>query len=183
VRGTAWTSAQSGALAQALEETLNSKELDPAFKAHALQLPVEQQIARDLGSSIDPDRIREVRRQLVREIVARNRPALERVYLTNDSRLSYSPDFQQAGRRAMKNTALAQLVMGEAEGAAQLAREQYQRALNMTDRMSALGTIVAAWTADAEDLLADFRSPFHRRSAGARQVAGAAGLGAGGWNG
>jgi len=30
----------------------------------------------------------------------------------------------------------------------------------MTDRMSALGTIVHAWTADAEPLLADFRERF-----------------------
>ena len=160
VRGKPWTAAQSAALAEALAETLQSKELDPAFKAHALQLPAEQQVARDLGSDVDPDRIHEVRRQLVREIVGRNREALERVYLTNDSRLAYSPDFQQAGRRAMKNTALAQLVTGEAEGAAQLAREQYERALNMTDRMAALSTIVLNWTADAEALLADFRARF-----------------------
>jgi aminopeptidase N len=160
VRGTAWSTAQSGALAEALAETLASKELDPAFKAHALQLPNEQTIARAIGENVDPDRIHEVRRQLVRDIVARNREGLERVYLTNDSRLAYSPDFQQAGRRAMKNTALAQLVMGEAPGAAQLAKEQYERALNMTDRMSALGTIVLAWTADAESLLADFRTRF-----------------------
>jgi len=113
-----------------------------------------------VGRDVDPDRIRDVRRQLLREIVQINRETLERVYLTNDSRLAYSPDFQQAGRRAMKNTALAQLVSGDAEGAAQLAREQYERALNMTDRMAALGTIVGAWTGDAEALLADFRAHF-----------------------
>jgi aminopeptidase N len=160
INGSPWTTTQVTALAEALEETLLSKELDPAFKANALQLPQEQLIARTVGSNIDPDRIHAVRTQLIGEIVARNAKTLERVYLTNDSRLAYSPDFEQAGRRAMKNTALAQLVAGGAEGAAQLAREQYQRALNMTDRMSALGTIVHAWTVDAEPLLADFRERF-----------------------
>jgi aminopeptidase N len=160
IGGKPWTDAQVSALAEALAETLLSKSLDPAFKANALQLPTEQLIARTIGTNIDPDRIHAVRAQLITEIVARNAATLERVYLTNDSRLSYSPDFEQAGRRAMKNTALAQLVAGGAEGAAKLAREQYERALNMTDRMSALGTIVHAWTADAEPLLADFRDRF-----------------------
>ncbi len=160
IGGKPWTDAQVSALAEALAETLLSKSLDPAFKANALQLPQEQLIARTLGTNIDPDRIHAVRAQLITEVVARNRATLEQVYLTNDSRLAYSPDFEQAGRRAMKNTALAQLVAGGAEGAAKLAREQYERALNMTDRMSALATIVHAWTADAEPLLADFRARF-----------------------
>ena len=160
IGGKPWTEAQVSALAEALAETLLSKSLDPAFKANALQLPQEQLIARTIGSNIDPDRIHAVRAQLITEVVARNREKLEQVYLTNDSRLAYSPDFEQAGRRAMKNTALAQLVAGGAEGAASLAREQYERALNMTDRMSALATIVHAWTADAEPLLADFRDRF-----------------------
>ena len=160
IGGKPWSEAQVTALAEALEETVSSKSLDPAFKANALQLPQEQLIARTIGSNIDPDRIHAMRSQLITEIVARNGRTLERLYLTNDSRLAYSPDFQQAGRRAMKNTALAQLVAGGAEGAAQLAREQYERALNMTDRMSALGSIVNAWTVDAEALLADFRDRF-----------------------
>ncbi len=160
IGGKPWTEAQVSALAEALAETLLSKSLDPAFKANALQLPQEQLIARTIGSNIDPDRIHAVRAQLITEVVARNREKLEQVYLTNDSRLAYSPDFEQAGRRAMKNTALAQLVAGGAEGAASLAREQYERALNMTDRMSALATIVHAWTADAEPLLADFHDRF-----------------------
>ena len=93
-------------------------------------------------------------------LVARLAPTLEKVYLTNDSRLAYSPDFQQTGRRSMKNTALALLVLGKAEGAAKLAREQYERALNMTDRLSALSTVVQSWTADADALLADFYRQF-----------------------
>ncbi|MGN6488394.1 MAG: aminopeptidase N [Devosia sp.] len=160
VRGTPWSTAQSGALAEALEETLNSKEHDPAFKAHALGLPNEQIVARSLGENVDPDRIHEVRSQLIRDLVGRIAPSLERVYLTNDSRLAYSPDFQQAGRRAMKNTALSLLVHAGAEGGAQLAREQYERAGNMTDRLSALHAIVTAWTEDAETLLGDFRERF-----------------------
>jgi len=160
VRGTDWSTAQVDALAAALEETLTSKALDPAFKAHALGLPTEQSLARTLGQNVDPDRIHKVRRAMIADLVRRICPALERVYLTNDSRLAYSPDFQQAGRRAMKNTALGLLVAGGAEGAAQLALEQYQNGQNMTDRLAALSMIVQSWTGDAETVLADFRSRF-----------------------
>jgi aminopeptidase N len=160
IRDTAWSDAQAAALAAAFEETLTSKALDPAFKSHALGLPNEQSLARALGADVDPDRIHQVRHALIADLVARIRPTLERVYLTNDSRLAYSPDFQQAGRRAMKNTALGLLVAGGAEGAAQLVREQYENALNMTDRLAALSMIVQNWTDDAETVLADFRSRY-----------------------
>jgi aminopeptidase N len=156
VAGKAWSDAQVAAVADALEETLASKELDAAYKALALGLPTEQTVAREIGSNVDPDRIHQVRTALVTALVARLAPTLEKVYLTNDSRLAYSPDFQQTGRRSMKNTALALLVLGKAEGADKLAREQYERALNMTDRLSALSTVVQSWTGDADALLADF---------------------------
>jgi aminopeptidase N len=156
VAGRAWSDAEVAAVADALEETLASKELDAAYKALALGLPTEQTVAREIGSNVDPDRIHQVRTALVTALVARLAPTLEKVYLTNDSRLAYSPDFQQTGRRSMKNTALALLVLGKAEGADKLAREQYERALNMTDRLSALSTVVQSWTGDADALLADF---------------------------
>jgi aminopeptidase N len=160
VDGEVWSENQVVALADALEETLNSKELDPAYKALAISLPNEQTVARTIGRDIDPDRIHEVRRGLVSAVVGRIAPTLEKVYLTNDSRLAYSPDFQQAGRRSMKNTALGLLVQGGAVGSEKLAREQYERALNMTDRLAALSTVVHSWTADAQALLGDFRTMY-----------------------
>lgn len=53
------------------------------------------------------------------DIVGRIAPDARASTSTNDSRLAYSPDFQQAGRRAMKNTALSLLVLG---GSAPMAR-------------------------------------------------------------
>ena len=160
VAGKSWSEGQIVALSEAIEETLNSKDLDPAFKAQALSLPNEQTVARAIGTDVDPDRIHAVRGDLITAVVARIAPTLEKVYLTNDSRLAYSPDFQQAGRRSMKNTALSLLVNGGAAGADKLAREQYERALNMTDRIAALSAVVHAWTADAQALLGDFRTMY-----------------------
>jgi len=64
VRGETWTEGNLDNVAAALAETARSPGLDAAFKANALQLPQESVIARALGSDIDPDRIREIRRAL-----------------------------------------------------------------------------------------------------------------------
>jgi aminopeptidase N len=159
-RGQPWTAGNALAFAEALDETIASKVLDNAFKANAMALPNELAVARALQQNVDPDRVRAVRLDLIREVVARIAPSLEKLYLTNDSRLAYSPDFRQAGRRSMKNAALALLVLGGAEHGARLAREQYERALNMTDRLAALGMVVGAWTPDAPALLGDFRTMY-----------------------
>ncbi|WP_417310965.1 aminopeptidase N [Devosia sp.] len=160
VAGTDWSDADLDGIASALEETLASKDLDPAFKANALALPAEQTIARAIGQDIDPARIHAVRDALISGIVSRLAETLEKLYLTNDSRLSYSPDFKQAGRRAMKNAALSLLVAGGTAHGPRLAREQYERAQNMTDRIAALTPIVTAWTPDAQALLGDFRTMY-----------------------
>ena len=52
-----------------LEKEYEKAKSDPAFKAHALGLPNEQAIARARGSDVDPDRIHQARRDLVKAIV------------------------------------------------------------------------------------------------------------------
>jgi aminopeptidase N len=59
--------------------------------------------------------------------------------------------------RALKNGALALLVVGGSALGPRLAREQYDTATNMTDRYTALSAAVAGWTPDAEALLGNFR--------------------------
>ncbi len=160
VRGEAWSESQLDAVAAALAETARSPDLDAAFKGNALVLPQESVIARALVSDIDPDRIHDVRQRFVSALVERNRSLLLETYHANAGSEAYSPDFQQAGRRLLRNVVLGQLVGGRAPGAAALARAQYDTARNMTDRLSALASIVAMWTEDAETLLADFRARF-----------------------
>ena len=64
VTGTSWTTNASDGLADALEDTVTSETLDPAFKARLLGLPSEQLVARTLGTNVDPDRIRAIRLEL-----------------------------------------------------------------------------------------------------------------------
>jgi aminopeptidase N len=160
VAGRDWTDADIDALAAALEDTVTSKSLDPAFKSLALSLPPEQLIARTIGSNVDPDKIRKVRLKLIGELVARLEPTLTAAFRDNQSSAAFSPDTAQSGQRALKNQALTLLVVGGTADGAGLARRQYDSATNMTDRFAALAAAVAGWTADAEAMLGHFRTMF-----------------------
>jgi aminopeptidase N len=160
VAGAPLPETKTEALAAALDDTIKSETLDPAFKANALALPGETLVARTIGANIDPDRIREVRRTLLSALAGRIGHTLEATYRASSIDAPYSPDFRQAGQRALRNAILGLLVSGETPVGADLAREQYETAKNMTDRMAALGAAVAAWTPDAVALLGDFRTMF-----------------------
>ncbi|HHY50970.1 MAG TPA: aminopeptidase N, partial [Alphaproteobacteria bacterium] len=160
VGGTPWSEARIDGLAQALEDTVRSDALDPAFKANALALPGETLVARTIGANVDPDRIHAVRNELVGALVGRIGGTLEAIHREARSDAPYSPDFRQAGQRSLRNAALGLLVLGGHPAGAAMAREQYETATNMTDRFAALGAVVTAWTAEAPALLGDFRTMY-----------------------
>ena len=102
-------------------------------------------------------------------------PALRETYRAHAGRRALQPGCRGAGRRALKNACLDLLAAGGTSAIA-LAARQYHQADNMTDRMAALGDAVAACAcrnARPRSTISIARYP--RRSAGHRQVAGAAG--------
>jgi aminopeptidase N len=159
-RGTAWSDANIGAFADALEDTINSESLDPSFKALTLSLPSESIVARTIETDIDPDKIRTIRVRLLAEVASRIEGTLVAAYNASATPGAYSPDTDQAGKRSLKNGALSLLVAGGVAKGAALAKGQYETATNMTDRYAALAAVVAGWTADAEALLGHFRTMF-----------------------
>jgi aminopeptidase N len=54
----------SAAFAGALAQTLDSAQLEPAFKAQMLALPSEADIANMLGRNVDPDLVQRARDQV-----------------------------------------------------------------------------------------------------------------------
>ena len=159
-RGTPWSDAAVHALAAALEDTAASKSLDKAFKAHALTLPSEADVARTIARDVDPDRVHAARDGLVAALVRRLESVLEETYHANAQAADYEPDAAQSGQRALRNTALALLVRGGAPRGSRLAAQQYAAATNMTDRLAALSAAVSSWTAEAPALLGDFRTMY-----------------------
>jgi aminopeptidase N len=124
-----------------LRATLLDSALSPAFKAQALLLPAESFIG-EQRAVVDPEAIRLARRYAMRELGRRLSAAWQATYTSMQVTGEYSPDATSAGKRALRNLALAYLAEGEIEGVLDLAREQLVASTNMTDAQGALSVIV-----------------------------------------
>ncbi|HEX2256513.1 MAG TPA: aminopeptidase N [Afifellaceae bacterium] len=146
-------------LAEALGRLADNDELDPAFRALALTLPGEINIAQAIGEDVDPDCVHEARRGLqvsighaIGDVVGaaaeRHRPAA-----------SYSPDADSAGRRAFQHAAW-ELALAADAGAASALLERFAAAGNLTDRIAAMRYLVHHHAPQAEDALAAFHDRY-----------------------
>ncbi|KQV32638.1 aminopeptidase [Rhizobium sp. Root1203] len=122
-------------LAAASDETL-----EPAFRAQALALPSEADIARELGSNNDPDAIHAGRQAVMQQVAAAGKEIFAALLETMTTPGAFSPDAKSAGRRALRNAALGYL--SHAENAPVRAKTAFDAANNMTDLMQAL-TVLA----------------------------------------
>jgi aminopeptidase N len=149
-------------LIAAMAEILTDARLEPAFIGHALNLPVEADIAREVGRNIDPDAIFGARRALRRAIGEALAGTLEETYghMADDG--PYSPDAASAGRRLLKNACLDLLAADGNTEAIERAARQYHDAGNMTDRIAAFSTLSLHDTPQRAQAIEDF----YRRYAG-----------------
>ncbi|QPC87235.1 aminopeptidase N [Mesorhizobium sp. NBSH29] len=134
--------------------------LEPAFRALALTLPGEADIAREIGTNIDPDCVFEAREALLLEIARTNRGTFALLYETLADDRAFSPDAESAGKRALRNVMLDYL--SAASGTPDLAATAFKNATNMTDRAAALAIVAHRFgdTQDAKDALAEFEARF-----------------------
>jgi aminopeptidase N len=130
-------------LMDALGAILKDAALEPAFIALTLSPPSEADIAREIGSDVDPDAVYAARRKLRTAIGQEHGAILAEIYARMMSPGAYRPDAQSAGRRALKNACLDLLALTESDAAIARAFDQYRSADNMTDRMAALETLAA----------------------------------------
>jgi len=138
----------SGELISLYGEVAGDHTLEMAFRALALTVPSEAEVAREIGENIDPDAIHAARRDMLAAIVAANHDLFAKSYHALRSDAPFSPDAASAGRRALANILLDYLSL--APGGVTLAAEHFGRATNMTDRMAAL-TVLAHHGADSDD--------------------------------
>jgi aminopeptidase N len=126
--------------AAALGASLENAKEDPAFAAELLKAPSDAELAQH-ASTIDPSRIAKGRKR-VREAAARALEdqcrALYRELATNRP---FDPCAPEAGRRALRNAAMALLVAG---GEFAIADEQAASASNMTDEAAAVSALAAS---------------------------------------
>ena len=134
--------------------------LEPAYRALALALPGEADIARDIGRTIDPDAIFAAREALALAIARANQESFAGLYdrLADDG--PFSPDAASAGRRALRNILLDYLSL--LPGGAALAARHFEAATNMTDRAAALTVLAHRHDGSLEAIkaLADFEARY-----------------------
>ncbi|MCR4268388.1 aminopeptidase N [Nitratireductor sp. ZSWI3] len=135
-------------LVSAAAELAGDDALEPAFRALALTLPGEADVAREIGENIDPDAIYGARSALLTAIARAGRDGFEGLYAGLRDNAPFSPDAEGAGRRAMRNALLEYLALAQGEPAP--AKRQFDDADNMTDRAAAL-TVLAHHFHDTED--------------------------------
>ena len=117
--------------------------LDPAFRALALRLPGQDDIAQtlfDAGATPDPMSIWQAHETLSQMVAERLGDTLPELYASMEVTGPYSPDAEPAGRRALQGTALGYLTRLDGGAAA---TAQYDRADNMTLQLSALAALLS----------------------------------------
>ncbi len=127
---------------EALTAVAFDEGLDPAFRALALRLPAEDDIAQTLhaaGRVADPMKIHAARRQMAGALALRLGPGLQDVYDGLAEPGPFSPDARAAGRRALRLAALSLLTRRDG---GRLAEAAYAGAGNMTEEIGALSALL-----------------------------------------
>ena len=144
---------------RAIEATLKSNSLDPAFKGEAILLPSESLVA-DRMDIVDPDAIHASREQLRSAIGSALSKALLAAHRSDGAA---GGDLSPAakGIRRLRTVALGLIAAADEARAATLAKAQFDRADNMTDRQGALGILVSLDAPERQAALDAFYERFH----------------------
>ncbi|WP_273688065.1 aminopeptidase N [Ketogulonicigenium vulgare] len=127
----------------AMQAMLMNEALDPALRALILSLPSEEDTAQNLalaGQIPDPDAIHAAHEALKNHLAEHLEAVLPGVYAAMQVDAPYSPEADQAGKRALANATLA-LISRTDHG--QAAEAQYAKADNMTLTLGALASLLS----------------------------------------
>jgi len=122
--------------------------LDPAFRALALGLPSQEDLAQHLhesGQVPDPQKIWQALETLRQARAEKMRDVAPGLYAEHQVSDAYSPDARQAGSRALANAALG--IISRLDGGV-LAQTQFESATNMTQQLAAFGCLLQAGRGD-----------------------------------
>jgi aminopeptidase N len=144
---------------EAVAATLRSNSLDPAFKGEAILLPSEALIA-DRMEVVDPDAIHAAREALRRSLgTALSSDLLAAHRSDGVDGDDLSP--RAKGIRRLRTVALGLIAAADAAQGAALAKAQFDRADNMTDRQGALGILASLDAPERQAALDAFYDRFH----------------------
>jgi len=158
VAGARGEAADPAPVIEAIAATLQSNSLDPAFKGEAILIPSDALIA-DRMEIVDPDAIHRSRDALRAAIGAALGGDLLAAHRADGvSGDDLSPHAK--GIRRLRTVALNLISAADERQGADLAKAQFDRADNMTDRQGALGILVSLTQPEREAALGAFYDRF-----------------------
>ncbi|WP_135501526.1 aminopeptidase N [Roseovarius aestuariivivens] len=132
------------AFLDAILAMVQDESLDPAFRALALGLPSQDDLAQvlhDAGDTPDPQAIWEALETLRHAMAEKMQDVAMRLYAQFQVTEAYRPDAAQSGARALANAALGIITRLDGGAAAQA---QYDAAGNMTQQLAAFSCLLQA---------------------------------------
>jgi aminopeptidase N len=126
----------------ALARVAQDDTLDPAFRALALRLPGEDDMAQtlfDQGITPDPDRIHAARRHMAEALARQLDPVLPRMIEAFAEPGPFTPEARAAGRRSLRLALLG--LLSRLDGGARAAA-LFRAADNMTEQVGALACLL-----------------------------------------
>jgi len=151
-----------------MRRVLRDPALDPAFKELVLTPPSEAYVSEQLTVPVDPQRVHAVCQAMQDELATRLADDWAAAWQAHQVVEGYSPDGVQSARRALANMALAMLVRNAGRTGDTVwpgkAFQRFKDAGNMTDRLGALGALVAAHSELAAPALARFHELFRHEA-------------------
>ena len=141
--------------AEAVGRALADQAADPAFKALLLTLPSESDLALGIKPA-DPAALHEAREALRLRLALHLNGELRHLHTGLQDLGEFSPDAAGAGRRALRNAALALMAANPRSDIADIAEGHYRAAANMTDAMGGLAALMLIGGQAFEAALEDF---------------------------
>ena len=129
------------AYAQAIGAILSDQSLDDAYVAEVLILPSQSDVAREIGSNIDPDAIRAAHGHLKTALGTLLRDPLLRRYKACITSGPFTLDAGSTAKRALKNALLDVLCASGEDAMLDLAFAQFTDAKNMTESFGSLSIL------------------------------------------
>ena len=131
---------------------LNDNSLSPAFRAVALTMPEEANVALNCAM-IDPDAVHKAVLAAREALGNRFTSEWPSIIEENTIHAPFSPNAIDAGKRALKNLAIDYWLASGSAKALLMCRSQFESADNLTDKLAALTTLVMSRSPAKADVL------------------------------